>query len=91
MTDLYEMNEQAELAELAGEGSDDVVDAANSEASLRRLYIKDLEHKMLGILGRKVKITSTPKKKTVELAYESDEDLEELLKALCGSEIFSEE
>ena len=87
---VRQMNEQAELAALAGEGSDDVVDAANSEASLRRLYIKDLEHKMLGILGRKVKITATPKKKTVELAYESDEDLEELLKALCGNEIFAE-
>ena len=87
---VRQMNEQAELAELAGEGSDDVVAAANSEASLRRLYIKDLEHKMLGILGRKVKITATSKKKTVELAYESDEDLEELLKALCGNEIFAE-
>lgn len=88
---VRQMNEQAELAELAGEGSEDVVDAANSEASLRHLYIKDLEHKMLGILGRKVKITSTPKKKTVELTYESDDDLEELLKTLCGNEIFMEE
>ena len=87
---VRQMNEQAELAALAGEGSEDIVDAANSEASLRRLYIKDLEHKMLGLLGRKVKITSTPKKKTVELTYESDEDLEELLKALCGSDIFTE-
>ena len=43
---------------------------------------------MLGILGRKVKITATPKKKTVELAYENDDDLEELLRALCGNEIF---
>jgi ParB family chromosome partitioning protein len=88
---VRQMNEQVELAELAGEASEDIVDAANSEASLRRLYIKDLEHKMLGILGRKVKITSTPKKKTVELTYESDDDLEELLKALCGNEIFTEE
>ncbi|MBQ8718951.1 MAG: ParB/RepB/Spo0J family partition protein [Clostridia bacterium] len=85
------MNEQAELAELAGEEAEDIIDAANSQASLRRLYIKDLEHKMLGILGRKVKITSTPKKKTVELTYESDDDLEELLKALCGNQIFAEE
>ena len=79
------MNEQAELLE--EQGSDDPL-AANSEAGLRRLYIKDLEHKMLGILGRKVKITATPKKKTVELAYENDDDLEELLRALCGNEIF---
>ena len=72
------------------QGSEEDVLAANSEAGLRRLYIKDLEQKMLGILGRKVKITSTPKKKTVELTYESDDDLEELLKALCGNDIFAE-
>ncbi len=85
------MNEQAELAELAGEGSEDVVEASNNEANLRRLYLKELEHKMLTSLGRKVKIVSTPKKKIVELSYESDDDLEELLRALCGNDIFSEE
>ena len=84
------MNEQAELASLAEEGSDDIVEAANNEASLRRLYLKDLEHKMLTSLGRKVKIVSTPKKKIVELSYENDDDLEELLRSLCGSEIFAE-
>lgn len=85
------MNEQAELASLAEEGSDDIVEAANNEASLRRLYLKDLEHKMLTSLGRKVKIVSTPKKKIVELSYENDDDLEELLRSLCGSEIFAEQ
>ncbi len=85
------MNEQAELEELTGEqGSEDVLAASNSEANLRRLYIKDLEQRMLGLLGRKVRITATPKKKTVELSYENDDDLEELLKALCGNQIFSD-
>ena len=86
------MNEQAELDALnEGEGSGEEVLATNSEAGLRRLYLKDLEHKMLGILGRKVRITATPKKKTVELAYENDDDLEELLRALCGNQIFVDE
>jgi hypothetical protein len=85
------MNEQAELDELMGEGSEQPTEAANTEASLRRLYIKELERKMLGTLGRKVKIISTPKKKTVELSYENDDDLEELLRSLCGNEIFADD
>jgi ParB family chromosome partitioning protein len=85
------MNEQAELNELMGEGSEEIAEAANTEASLRRLYIKELERKMLGTLGRKVKIISTPKKKTVELSYENDDDLEELLRSLCGNEIFADD
>ena len=85
------MNEQAELAALMGDMGEDVVEASNNEASLRRLYLKDLEHKMLTSLGRKVKIVSTPKKKIVELSYENDDDLEELLRTLCGNEIFAEE
>ncbi|MBQ7338029.1 MAG: ParB/RepB/Spo0J family partition protein [Clostridia bacterium] len=85
------MNEQAGAAELEEQGSADVVSPPDHEATLRRLYIKELENKMLGALGRKVKITSTPKKKTVELTYENDDDLEELLRALCGNDIFVEE
>ena len=83
------MNEQAELAELEGQGSDDSAEDTH-EKTLRRVYIKELEHKMLATLGRKVKIISSPKKKTVELSYEDDNDLEELLRALCGNEIFAD-
>ena len=64
---------------------------AKAEVSLRRVHMKDLERRILDKLGRKAKITSTPRKKVIELAYDSDEDLEELLKALCGEDFFSEE
>ena len=64
---------------------------AKAEVSLRRVHIRNLEHKILEKLGRKAKITSTPRKKVVELTYDNDEDLEELLKALCGEDFFSEE
>lgn len=55
----------------------------------RRIYMKDLEQKAMNTLGRKVKINQSGKKKTVELTFEDDADLEELLVKLCGSEIFN--
>ena len=57
--------------------------------SQRKVYMKELEHRAVTILGRRVKILKTGKKKVVELAYSDDEDLEALLKAICGEEIFS--
>ena len=59
-------------------------------ASQRKLYMKDLEHRITENLGRRAKITSTPRKKVLELAYHDDEDLETLLKAICGAEFFAE-
>lgn len=59
-----------------------------SEAMQRRIYMKELEDKARTHLGRKVKIHETNRKKSVELTFEDDEDLEVLLKALAGNEIF---
>ena len=84
------MNEAAALAEMGLQDEEDVVSAANSDANLRRVYIRDLEHRILNTLGRKAKITNSPKKKVIELSYTDDADLEELLKALCGSDFFAE-
>ena len=55
----------------------------------RKVYMKELEHRAVTILGRRVKILKTGKKKVVELAYSDDEDLEALLKTICGDEIFA--
>ena len=52
--------------------------------------MRDLEHRALKVLGRKVRILKTAKKKVVELAYSDDEDLEALLTALCGETFFEE-
>ncbi len=57
-------------------------------AMQRRIYMKDLEDKARTRLGRKVKIHETNRKKTVELTFEDDEDLESLLKVLVGQDIF---
>ena len=54
----------------------------------RRVYMRDLEKRVMDTLGRKVKINQTTKKKTVELTFDSDSDLEELLCLLCGNDFF---
>ena len=56
----------------------------------RKAYMHDLEHRAVTVLGRKVKILKTSKKKVVELAYSDDDDLEALLKAICGEHFFEE-
>ena len=57
----------------------------------RKVYMKDLEHRAVERLGRKVRILKTGKKKVVELSYSDDDDLEALLSAICGSDFFAEE
>ena len=60
----------------------------NNAAMQRRVYMKDLEDKARTKLGRKVKIHETGRKKTVELTFEDDEDLENLLKTIVGQDFF---
>ena len=57
----------------------------------RKAYMKELEHRAVSHLGRKVRIFKTAKKKVVELAYSDDDDLEALLTAICGNNFFTEE
>ena len=55
----------------------------------RKVYMKDLEQRIMTRMGRKIKIHQTGRKHTVELSYENDEDLEDLLKLIAGDDIFS--
>lgn len=55
-----------------------------------KVQMKELERRAMSTLGRKVRISRSARKKVVELTYDNDEDLEALLRALCGEEIFSE-
>lgn len=71
-----------------GEVLPDIVE--RDAASQRKIYMKDLEHRVTENLGRRAKITSTPRKKVLEIAYSDDEDLEALLKTICGNDIFGE-
>ena len=62
-----------------------------AENKLRRVHMRDLERRILEKMGRKAKITNSSKKKVIELTYDSDEDLEDLLRALCGNDFFTED
>ena len=47
-------------------------------------YFKELEVRMRSHLGRNVKIEEKGKRKSVTLYYEDNEDLDELLRLICG-------
>ena len=55
-----------------------------------KVQMKELEHRATSTLGRKVRISRSARKKVVELTYDNDEDLEALLRSLCGEDIFAE-
>ena len=61
-----------------------------NEAKQRKSYMHDLEHRAVSVLGRRVRILKTAKKKVVELAYSDDDDLAELLKSICGGDFFAD-
>lgn len=74
------INRKEEQAEIDVEVVNDTV--------MTKIHLRELEKRGRESLGRKVKIVNTPKKKVVEIAFDSDEDLETLLKTVCGEEIF---
>ena len=65
----------------------DDADAVNTTV-MTKIHLRELEKRSRETLGRKVKIVNNAKKKVVEIAFDSDEDLETLLSRVCGAEIF---
>ena len=59
-------------------------------APLRIDYVKELERKMTSHLGRRVKVSAKGAKKSVTLFFEDNDDLEELLKQICGQGFLEE-
>lgn len=53
-------------------------------------YFREMELRMMSHLGRKVKIDGKGRKKSVTLFYEDNEDLDELLTAICGKDFLEE-
>ena len=70
-------------------GAEEAV-AETSAQKQARIYLNDLEKRAMEQLGRRVKIQNEGRKKTVEIAYNDNEDLEELLKKICGNAIFDQ-
>ncbi|MBQ9427912.1 MAG: ParB/RepB/Spo0J family partition protein [Clostridia bacterium] len=57
------------------------------ELGLQIDYFAELEHKAMTLCGRRVRINHKGVAKTVSISFEDNEDLEILLKKLCGDEI----
>ncbi len=53
-------------------------------------YCAELEKRVQDVIGRKVKISNRGNEKRIEISFSSNEDLEELLKMLCGDEFFED-
>ncbi len=86
-TAVKKLNVQAEKED----SEDELPDVLERDAaSQRKIYMRDLEHRVTETLGRRAKITATPRKKVLEIAYSDDDDLEALLKTICGNDIFGE-
>lgn len=53
-------------------------------------YFRELELRMQSSLGRRVEIKGKGRKKTITLTYEDNEDLDEIIKLLCGPDFLEE-
>ena len=61
------------------------------QLSARSLYRnKSIELQRIKCYYADVQILKTNKKKVVELAYSDDDDLEALLKSICGGDFFAD-
>jgi ParB family chromosome partitioning protein len=68
-----------------------VVEVEEEEEDLPYVdYFREMELKIQSHLGRVVKIKGTGRKKCLTLFYEDNEDLDELLCALCGKDFLNE-
>ena len=67
------------------------LDSDSGLERLTRLHMKELERRTRETLGRRVRIVNTGKKKTIELTFENNEDLESIIKTLCGNDFFANE
>ena len=77
-----------QLLAAQSENEDHDVEVEDDEHLQKKVYMKDLEQRVQRRMGRKVRITQTNRKKTVELTYVDDGDLEDLLKLLAGDDLF---
>lgn len=87
--DLSVRKAEEAVKRLIAERDVEILKTTDDTAVQRRVYMRDLERRAMDTLGRRVKINQTAKKKTVELTFDSDSDLEELLELICGKGFFN--
>lgn len=83
-------NAVKKLNAISEEEAETEIAAPSPYKMMARSYMRDLERRSMEALGRKVRILQTSRKRVVELTFDSNDDLEVLLTAICGQEIFSE-
>lgn len=62
----------------------------DEEDELKVDYVKELEKKAMSLTGKRIKIVSKGKNRSVKIEYVDNEDLEELLVKICGKKIIEE-
>lgn len=77
--DAVRLMNRPEKEDEENDGSEVVVD-----------YFRELERRMMGNLGRKVKISNKGKNKVISFSYEDNDDLQNFLESICGKEFFEE-
>ena len=77
------------VKKLLAENDEEILAVKTDDSVQRRIYMRELEKRVMDKLGRRVKINQTTKKKTVELTFDTDSDLEELLCLICGNDFFA--
>ncbi len=87
--DLSVREVEATVRRLVAAGEEVPVEDDDDGKLQRKVYMKDLEQRVMTRMGRKVRIHQTGRKRTIELSYENDEDLEDLLKLIAGEDIFA--
>ncbi len=97
--DMIELARRTVLEDLSVRRLEEEVKRANKKKSTveeefegREIvnYFREMETKIQSHLGRQVKISEKGRKKTLTLFYEDNEDLDELLKDICGEDFLDE-
>ena len=91
-SEMLPLAEKIVERELSVRETEAAVKAANSRpaevedepAKPKVNYLADLEDKVTTALGRRCRISNTAKKKIIQLEFTDDDDLQELLTAICG-------
>lgn len=83
-------NAVKKLNAISDEEAEAEIAAPSPYKMMAKSYMRDLERRSMQALGRKVRILQTARKKVVELTFDNNDDLEILLSAICGQEIFNE-
>ena len=78
------------LNEAAEKSEEDEIAPPSTYKMMARAQMRHLERRSSERLGRKVRILQTARKRVVELSFDNNDDLEVLLAAICGQDIFSE-